>query len=85
MISEANMMSGIGWPSVLLLLLLWGGALALMLWGFSGLFPARRETTEADALAILRARYARGEISRAEFLQASAPSDTYQNCEESVR
>jgi hypothetical protein len=56
-----------------------------MLWGFSGLFPARRETTEADALAILRARYARGEISRAEFLQASAPSDTYQNCEESVR
>jgi uncharacterized membrane protein len=72
MMSEPSMMSGMGWPSVLLLLLLWGGVIALVLWGLSSLFPAGRERTETDALVILSARYARGEISHAEFLQASA-------------
>jgi uncharacterized membrane protein len=72
MMSETSMMAAMGWPGVLLLLLLWGGVIALVLWGLSNLSPAGRERTEADALAILRARYACGEISHAEFLQASA-------------
>jgi putative membrane protein len=72
------MMAGMGWPMLLLMLLFWGGVIALVLWGVSGLFPAGRASVEADALDILRRRYARGEISREEFLQASEtlrPSD----------
>jgi uncharacterized membrane protein len=70
MINGASMMAGMGWPGMLMLLILWGGAIALILWGASSLFPAGSVYVEADALAILRKRYARGEISRAEFLQA---------------
>lgn len=72
MMSEPSMMTGMGWPSILLMLLLWGGVIALVLWGLSSLFPAGQERTEANVLAILRARYACDEISHAEFLQASA-------------
>jgi putative membrane protein len=71
MISGTSMLAGMGWPMLLLMLLLWGGAIALILWGVSSLFPAGRASVEADALEILRRRYARGEISREEFLQAS--------------
>lgn len=66
-----SMMAGMGWSGILLMLLLWGGAIALTLWGISSLFPAGRVDVEADALEILRRRYARSEISRQEFLQAS--------------
>jgi putative membrane protein len=71
MMSGTSMMAGMGWPGLLMMLLLWGGAIALILWGISSLFPTGRVNTEADALEILRRRYARGEISREEFLQAS--------------
>ena len=71
MIHGPSMMAGMGWPGVLLMLLLWGGAIALVLWGVFGLFPTRQVHVEAEALEILRLRYARGEISREEFLQAS--------------
>jgi putative membrane protein len=71
MMDGASMMAGMGWSGILLMLLLWGGAIALTLWGISSLFPAGRVDVEADALEILRKRYARGEISRHEFLQAS--------------
>ncbi len=71
MMNGTSMMAGMGWPGILMLLLLWGGAIALILWGASSLFPAGRVDVEADALEILRRRYARGEISREEFLQAS--------------
>lgn len=70
MMSGTSLIAGMGWPGVLLLL--WGGAITLVHWSLSSLFPAGRERTEADALEILRARYAHGEISHAEFLQASA-------------
>jgi putative membrane protein len=68
--SGTGMMTGMGWPGLLLMLLLWGGAIALILWGVSGPFPSGAVHAEADALAILRRRYARGEINREEFLQA---------------
>ena len=71
MMNGASMMAGMGWPVLLLGLLLWGGTVVLALWGISSLFPSRRGRIEADALAILRQRFARGKISRAEFLQAS--------------
>ena len=70
MMSQTGMMTGMGWAGLLLMLLLWGGVIALILWGVSGLFPSGAVHVEADALAILRRRYARGEISREEFLQA---------------
>ena len=60
-----------GWPGVLLMLLLWAGAIALILWGASSLFPTERVHVEDEALEIVRQRFARGEISREEFLQAS--------------
>lgn len=69
--SGTSMMAGMGWQGLLLMLLLWGGVIALILWGVSSLFPTGRVSVEADALEILRRRYARGEISREEFLQAS--------------
>jgi putative membrane protein len=53
------------------MLLLWGGAIALILWGVSSLFPTERVHVEDEALEILRQRFAGGEISREEFLQAS--------------
>jgi uncharacterized membrane protein len=65
------MMAGMGWPGVLMMLLLWGGAIALILWGVSSLFPTERVHVEDEALEIVRQRFARGEISREEFLQAS--------------
>lgn len=71
MMSGTSMTAGMGWPMLLLMLLLWGSVIALVLWGVSGLFPAGQTSVEVDALDILRQRYARGEISRAEFLQAS--------------
>jgi putative membrane protein len=71
MMNGASMMAGMGWPGLLLVLLLWGGAIVLALWGVSSLFPSGRVRVEADALEILRQRYARGEISREEYLQAS--------------
>lgn len=67
----ASMMAGMGWPGLLLVLLLWGGVVIFALWGVSSPFPRGRVRIEADALEILRQRYARGEISHAEFLQAS--------------
>ncbi len=67
----ASMMAGMGWPGILIMLLLWVAAIGLILWGISSLFPAARIDVEADALEILRRRYASGEISREEFLQAS--------------
>ena len=65
------MMAGMGWPGLVLVLLLWGGTLVLALWGVGNLSPSGQGRIEADALEILRQRYTRGEISREEFLQAS--------------
>jgi hypothetical protein len=39
-----------GWPGLLLMLLLWAGVIALILWGVSGLFPAGPLSNEAGYL-----------------------------------
>jgi putative membrane protein len=70
MMSGYGMMAGMGWLGILTMLLFWVGVLALVLWGVSNLFPMRQLTTETDAVEIVRRRFARGEISREEYVQA---------------
>lgn len=63
---------GMGWW------MLFGGLLWIAFWVsivwllVSAFRPERRRAAEDDALAIARARYARGEISREEFLRLQA-------------
>jgi putative membrane protein len=64
------MMGGFGWLGMLTMLLFWIGVIALVVWALSTLVPARQATVEPDAEEILKRRYARGEISREEFVQA---------------
>jgi putative membrane protein len=70
MMSGYGMMAGMGWLGILTMVLFWVGVLALVFWGVSNLFPTRQLTTETDAVEIVRRRFARGEISREEYLQA---------------
>jgi putative membrane protein len=70
MMSGFGMMAGMGWLGILTMLLFWVGVLALVIWGVSNLFPTPRLATESDAVEIVRQRFARGEISREEYLQA---------------
>ena len=65
-----GMMGGFGWLGMLTMLLFWIGVIALVIWGLNTLFSARQASVEPDALEILKRRYARGEISREEFVQA---------------
>jgi len=65
-----GMMGGFGWLGMLTMLLFWIGVIALVVWGLSNLFSMRQAAVEPDALEILKQRYARGEISREEFVQA---------------
>jgi len=67
---SGDMMWGMGWFGTIITVAAWVGSLVLMMWGLSRLFPPYRETGEQEALHILRQRYARGEISRAEFEEA---------------
>ena len=71
MMGNYGMMAGIGWLGMLMMALFWVGVVLLIVWGLSGVFPSRRQTAEPDAEEILKRRYARGEISREEYLQAS--------------
>lgn len=65
-----GMMGGLGWLGLLTMALFWIGVIALVVWGLGSLFSARQPINEPDALEILRRRYARGEISHEEFVQA---------------
>jgi putative membrane protein len=70
MMGGFGMMAGLGWLGMLTMLLFWAGALALVIWGVSNLFPSQQPRGESDAVEIVRQRFARGEISREEYLQA---------------
>jgi len=63
--------AGMGWLGMLVMALFWIGAILLLVWGVSNFFPTRRQSPEPDAAEILKRRYARGAISREEYLQAS--------------
>ncbi len=62
---------GMGWMGFggLWMILLWGGLIALTVWGVVRL--TRRETPalKRDPLDVAKERYARGEISQEEFKQ----------------
>lgn len=68
---------GFGGFGFLFMILIWGGVIALVVWGLSGLVPrasngnASTSTLVANAspsaLDVLRQRYAQGEISQAEY------------------
>lgn len=72
MMGGYGMMAGMGWLGLLMMALFWIGVILLVVWGLSNAFPGRRQAAEPDAEEILKRRYARGEISREEYLQASA-------------
>jgi hypothetical protein len=72
MIDTYSMMAGMGWGGLGLMALFWIGVITLVVWGLSPAFPGRPPPSEPDALDILQRRYARGEISYAEFIQARA-------------
>ena len=71
MMGSYGMMAGMGWLGLVLMALFWIGVILLVVWGLSNAFPSRRQPAEPDAEEILKRRYARGEISHEEYLQAS--------------
>jgi putative membrane protein len=71
MIGGYGMMAGMGWLGLLMMALFWIGVILLVVWGLSNAFPSRRQAIEPDAEEILKRRYARGELSREEYVQAS--------------
>lgn len=56
-----------GWFGGLMMLLFWGALVLLVLLPVHALRPAERPHRPEDALAILRRRYAAGEITQAEY------------------
>jgi putative membrane protein len=63
-------MAGLGWLGMLVMALFWIGVIVLIVWGLAHVFSTRQPSVEPDAAEILKRRYARGEISREEFVQA---------------
>jgi len=67
------MMLGFGMFGLLIMLLFWGGLIALAVWLVSALFPreGQRRTAppegELSAREILDRRYARGELTREQY------------------
>ena len=55
---------------MLIMALFWIGVIVLVGGGLSNVFSTRQPRDELDAQEILKQRYARGEISREEFVQA---------------
>ncbi len=60
-----GLMGGFGWLGMLLV---WALVIGLVVWATTGLFGSRGASDNpADALAILKRRFAAGEITEAEF------------------
>jgi len=59
------------WPvfGILLMVLFWGGIIALVVWVISRLTRNNNVSHDTVALDTVRKRYARGEITREEFDQ----------------
>jgi uncharacterized membrane protein len=70
MMGGYGLMAGFGWLGMLLMALFWIGVIVLVVWGLTNVFSTRQPRVELDAEEILKVRYARGEISHEEFVQA---------------
>ena len=70
MMGGYGLMAGFGWVGMLVMALFWIGVILLIVWGVSNLASPRQPNVAASAEEILKQRYARGEISREEFVQA---------------
>ena len=60
-------MGAFGGAGMLLGILVWLAVFVLLVWSVSTLFTHRETETRADALEILKRRFAAGEISSVEF------------------
>ncbi len=65
-------MDGFGWLGMLVMALFWIGVIVLVIWGLRRISTPQQPNVASDAVEILKQRYARGEISHEEFLQARA-------------
>ena len=70
MMGGYGLMAGFGWLGMVVMALLWIGVIVLVVWGLTRVFSTRQSTVDLDAEEILKRRYARGEISHTEFVQA---------------
>ncbi len=61
---------GMGWFGGLLMLVAWVALILLVIWAVRAWFPTARRNETETALAVLRRRYAAGEISEAEYERA---------------
>jgi len=59
-----------GWLMMGLMLLFWVGIIALLVAAVRALFPRDQYPPQESALDVLQRRYAKGEITAAEFEQA---------------
>jgi len=67
-------MAGLGWLGMRLGLLALIGVIALVVWGAGALLGQRSTADDVDTLELSRQRYARGEISQAEYEEATRRS-----------
>ncbi len=67
MMGAYGWMGAFGGVGMLLGVLVWLAVVVLLVWGLSSLFGVSRADSQAEALDILKRRYAAGEISSAEF------------------
>lgn len=58
--------AGFGWVMAALMVIFWGVIIALVIWGITRL-SKNSSRSESNALDIIRARYARGEINKEQF------------------
>ncbi|KPV54969.1 hypothetical protein SE17_00510 [Kouleothrix aurantiaca] len=70
MMGGYGLMAGFGWLGMLVMALFWIGVIVLIVWGLTHVFSTQQPGAELDAEEILKQRYARGEISHTEFVQA---------------
>ena len=70
MMGGYSAMAGFGWLGMLVMALFWIGVIVLIIWGMTHVFSTGQPRVELDVEEILKRRYARGEISREEFVQA---------------
>lgn len=59
-----------GWFGGIMMILFWAALILLVVWIVRAAFPAQRRADGDQALAVLRRRFAAGEISAVEYEQA---------------